>query len=194
MTRRVTVKLDKRLSVSAFVRLLDVPYAQVLRALTLGKVRRGVARTPSGRIWITDPDLAREDWLAFTAERRVIEVAAEKVKEAAKAASNGVETRSEALHAAKRELLSVQTAKLAQALKVSAGDLVSRVAVEKMFWTRVVVARTQFLGLPSKLRQRHPDLDAGTLVDLDVLIREILDELATGREATAEEARATAGG
>jgi hypothetical protein len=188
MTRRVTVKLDKRLSVSAFVRLLDVPYAQVLRALTLGKIRRGVARTPSGRIWITDPDLAREDWLAFTAERRLVEVAA------AKAANTGSETRSEALHAAKRELLSVQTAKLAQALKVSAGDLVSRVAVEKMFWTRVVVARTQFLGLPSKLRQRHPDLDAGTLVDLDVLIREILDELATGREATAEEARATAGG
>ena len=47
-------------------------------------------------------------------------------------------------------------------------------------WSSIVsAARTRFLGLPSKLKSRYPDMPREAVDELDELVREILEELAT---------------
>ncbi len=57
------------------------------------------------------------------------------------------------------------------------------VAEVELQWLEIItVARTKLLGLPSKAKQRIPDLDTSAVSILDDIIREALEELASGDE------------
>ena len=59
-----------------------------------------------------------------------------------------------------------------------AGELVERRVVELSWSRHIVEARNKLLSIPSRLKQRRPDLSREDLAALDGLIRECLDELA----------------
>jgi phage terminase Nu1 subunit (DNA packaging protein) len=61
-----------------------------------------------------------------------------------------------------------------------AGSLVEARAVERMFSTMLVTCKTRLRGIPSRAKQRFPDLTAAHLEGLAALIDECLVELADG--------------
>jgi len=62
-------------------------------------------------------------------------------------------------------------------------DLVSMSEV-KISWENVITtARTKLLGVPSKAKQRIPDLDTNAMSHLEDIIREALEELASPQAA-----------
>ena len=60
------------------------------------------------------------------------------------------------------------------------GGLLDAKAVERSWARQIVEARTALLGIASRLKARRPDLSAEDLREVDVLIREVLEELASG--------------
>jgi len=56
--------------------------------------------------------------------------------------------------------------------------LVPAAEVELRWVEIVTIARTKLLGLPSKAKQRIPDLDSNAMACLDDIVREALEELA----------------
>jgi phage terminase Nu1 subunit (DNA packaging protein) len=56
--------------------------------------------------------------------------------------------------------------------------LVSTTDVEAKWVEIVVMARTKILGIPTKAKQRIPDLDVDAIEVLDAIVRETLEDLA----------------
>ena len=49
----------------------------------------------------------------------------------------------------------------------------------KKSWVQLVtIAKTKVLGIPTKAKQRIPDLDKGAMALLDEIVRETLEDLA----------------
>jgi phage terminase Nu1 subunit (DNA packaging protein) len=65
-------------------------------------------------------------------------------------------------------------------LAVKRGELVSLRDVEQRMARGIIQARTHLLGLPTRAKQRLPHLAPGDLTVLDALVREALEELASG--------------
>jgi phage terminase Nu1 subunit (DNA packaging protein) len=63
--------------------------------------------------------------------------------------------------------------------KQKEGLLVPAAEVEAKWLEIVTLARTKTLGIPSKAKQRIPDLDAGAMVTLEDIVRETLEDLAS---------------
>ncbi len=82
-----------------------------------------------------------------------------------------------ALHEREKRLL----AQLARQEK--GGSLLRREDVDQAWGRAVNLTRTKLLGVPSVARQRIPHLDVEEVEILMGLIREALEELATGKEA-----------
>jgi hypothetical protein len=64
-----------------------------------------------------------------------------------------------------------------------AGELVNADELATEYSNRCSVVRTRMLGIPSKLKQAHPDLPHAVLVALELLTRDALTELADGATA-----------
>jgi len=62
--------------------------------------------------------------------------------------------------------------------KAKEKDLVPMTEVQSTWENIVTTARTKLLGVPTKAKQRIPDLDANAMAHLDDIIREALEELA----------------
>jgi phage terminase Nu1 subunit (DNA packaging protein) len=62
--------------------------------------------------------------------------------------------------------------------KQKEGLLVSTTDVEAKWVEIVVMARTKILGIPTKAKQRIPDLDVDAIEVLDAIVRETLEDLA----------------
>tara|TARA_R100000664_G_C2712531_1_gene108793 strand:+ start:162 stop:674 length:513 start_codon:yes stop_codon:yes gene_type:complete len=62
-------------------------------------------------------------------------------------------------------------------------DLVKYDEVKSSWENIVTTARTKLLGVPTKAKQRIPDLDANAMAHLDDIIREALEELAEPQAA-----------
>ena len=78
----------------------------------------------------------------------------------------------------KAELLELER-KQKQALLVPAADI-------ELKWVEIVTqARTKMLGIPTKAKQRIPDLDADAMTVLEDIVRETLEDLSAtaGEEA-----------
>jgi phage terminase Nu1 subunit (DNA packaging protein) len=60
-----------------------------------------------------------------------------------------------------------------------AGELVGAAAVAAEYSDFCTTVRTKLLGLPSRMKQAHPDLSLEQLATLDDYVREALEELAT---------------
>lgn len=67
------------------------------------------------------------------------------------------------------------------------GRLVPVEDVEKRWVEIIVQARTKLLGLPTKAKQRIPDLDVDAIGTLDEIVRETLEELAAQGDEDSEE-------
>lgn len=67
------------------------------------------------------------------------------------------------------------------------GRLVPVEEVEKRWVEIIVQARTKLLGLPTKAKQRIPDLDVDAIGTLDEIVRETLEELAAQGDEDSEE-------
>jgi phage terminase Nu1 subunit (DNA packaging protein) len=78
----------------------------------------------------------------------------------------------------KAELLELDR-KQKEALLVSAADV-------KNSWAQIIsLARTKVLGIPSKAKQRIPDLDTSAMTCLEDIVRESLEDLASSELETA---------
>ena len=62
-------------------------------------------------------------------------------------------------------------------------DLVSMDEVRTSWENIIATARTKLLGVPTKAKQRIPDLDTNAMAHLDDIIREALEELAEPQAA-----------
>jgi excisionase family DNA binding protein len=60
------------------------------------------------------------------------------------------------------------------------GKLVAAVDVESKWLEIVTMARSKMLGIPSKAKQRIPDLDANAMKALEDIVRETLEDLSEG--------------
>ncbi len=58
-------------------------------------------------------------------------------------------------------------------------ELVNVQEIEDAWVNIVTVVRTKLLGIPTKAKQRLPDLDTTAIACIDDIIREALEELAT---------------
>jgi phage terminase Nu1 subunit (DNA packaging protein) len=62
--------------------------------------------------------------------------------------------------------------------KQKEGVLIAAAEVEAKWVEIIVMARTKILGIPTKAKQRIPDLDVDAIGVLDDIVRETLEELA----------------
>ena len=67
--------------------------------------------------------------------------------------------------------------------KAKEKDLVPMSEVQTTWENIVATARTKLLGVPTKAKQRIPDLDTNAMSHLDDIIREALEELAEPQAA-----------
>tara|TARA_B100000131_G_scaffold271038_1_gene271161 strand:+ start:172 stop:684 length:513 start_codon:yes stop_codon:yes gene_type:complete len=67
--------------------------------------------------------------------------------------------------------------------KAKEKDLVPMSEVQTTWENIVATARTKLLGVPTKAKQRIPDLDTNAMAHLDDIIREALEELAEPQAA-----------
>jgi phage terminase Nu1 subunit (DNA packaging protein) len=63
--------------------------------------------------------------------------------------------------------------------KQKEGVLVPAADVEAKWVEIVTLARSKTLGIPSKAKQRIPDLDVGAMATLEDIVRETLEDLAS---------------
>ena len=171
-------KLAVPMSARAFALSIGAVPRRVQAAIKRGKLRAGVETDASGRAMIVDPDAARTEWAArgSRGSQRTPEPHRVGAPYSATAPIVGE------LLESRRGLYAAQKERIEQALAERRGDLVSAAAVERMVGGLIVAGRTRVLSVPSRLRQRFPELDATVFVELDRLLREALEELATQRE------------
>ena len=62
------------------------------------------------------------------------------------------------------------------------GQLVRVEDVEREWLEEITMARTKLLGIPTKAKQRLPDLDTDAIGVLDDIVREALEDLANSDE------------
>jgi phage terminase Nu1 subunit (DNA packaging protein) len=72
------------------------------------------------------------------------------------------------------------------AYKERAGELVNAAEVATEYANFCTTVRTKLLGLPSRMKQAHPDLTLEQLATLDDYVREALEELAADSGQTGE--------
>jgi phage terminase Nu1 subunit (DNA packaging protein) len=144
-----------------FARVCGVDEKAVRKAVRSGRLRRSVTRDPRGRVWIAEA-VGRREW----------------TENATKPARHT--TGDPSLVAAQRRLIDERFR--AQKLKNDrlAGDLVLASEVEAEWISIAVEIRNAFLGVPSWLKQRCPELGPAVLRLLDDRVREILTALAEG--------------
>lgn len=151
-------------------------YAAHRRAKRLpgGSIRSVVEAVASGRIdvsenqMIADPEAADRAWEARTDASR----------------TPPTSTKGHARPGTLPEARRLESLERARGLKLAndrrTGELVEARAVERMFSTMVVTCKTRLRGIPSRAKQRFPDLTAAHLAGLAALIDEALEELADG--------------
>lgn len=156
----------------------------VIRAIAGGRLRN--ALTPDGKI--ADPELADREWAANTdhskAPGRVKDLAAGERPTALPLEDAEPGQGSQLAHASAREkhfkaLLAELT------YKQRAGELVDAAEMAAAMADAFSTVRTKLLGLPSKAKQRHPELTLDQLATLDEIVREALEELAREEEVAA---------
>ena len=115
-------------------------------------------------------DLALELWdknsVSFTPE----------IKESTKNIGNNEELPSFNESRAKREAMMARLAEIEVEEKETV--LVPSEDVKRSWIQLVTIAKTKVLGIPTKAKQRIPDLDKGAMALLDEIVRETLEDLA----------------
>ena len=150
------------MSVKLFAVRLGVDREAVRKAIANGRLTKSIGHNSRGWPEILDVALAEREW---TENQDIAKVRGP--------AMVGIGDH-------RKRLIKAQTRKLNQAYRERAGKLVSAQEVEMRWSTLIVTARNKLLGIPSRARQRSPELTAAQMAVIDELIREALEELAGG--------------
>lgn len=156
----------KPMSIRAYARHRGVNHSAVRRAIQSGRLAACLAY-PGGKPQIADPELADREWEASRRPR----------------ADDPPQPPSEDYQAARARRESALATLAEMERDERAGRLIdadrARAEVIDVF-TQV---RTKLLGIPHRLKQRRPELDAAAVREVDDLIREALEALADREEA-----------
>lgn len=179
--RRRSSKPVDGTSLRAYARHRGVSAPAVLKAIRAGRLKESIARDRRGTPRIVDVKLADEEW----ARNTDLSKAPGYVKERSEPGQEG----SQQLPAAPKgpsPLTEATTrekdarARLAELeYQRKAGGLINAKVAEDAMVDLVTRSRTKLLGVPNRLKQRHPELAPAVLQALDSLMREALEELAT---------------
>lgn len=148
----------------------------VQRAVRAGRI----SVDPDGRI--QDPEAADREWAANTDHTR----APGYVKDQADGEwsdDDGEGAASLAQASAREKHWKAQLAELT--FRERAGELVNAAEVAAGYAEFCSTVRTKVLGIPSRMKQAHPDLTLAQLATLDELLREALAELARNEQEDA---------
>jgi hypothetical protein len=166
----------------------DSPEA-VSRAIKGGRLVKSVTYV-DGVPKIADPALADQEWEDNTDRSRAPD--AVKAKAAARAAGTPPSDEAAAADSAASGLAGASAREkhwraLTAELKYrqAAGELVSAAEVQAELTNVFTTCRTKLLGLPSKLKQRFPELSVEVLAGVDDVVREALEELAPPAQGAA---------
>ena len=172
-------------------RALGVTSEAVYAAVKSGRLSTVTAK--DGRVMVNSETM-REEWSKNTQKRvgrgpkppagapkplrpREERIPQGRISRTAESIPDYEESRARTEHL-KAELLELER-KQKQALLVPADDIESK-------WVEIVTqARTKMLGIPTKAKQRIPDLDADAMTVLEDIVRETLEDLS---ETAGEEA------
>jgi len=157
--------VGRPLSLRAFGKRLHVSHTAVVGAVETGRLHRSVGRDARGNPVIVDVTLARQEWRANRARPH-----------GADGASLTEATRQVALERARG---------LRLANDLAAGRVLDADEVRTRWSTILVALRTKMLGVPTRFKQRRPDLSRDDVVALDELVREALEEFVDERQAAA---------
>jgi len=124
-----------------------------------------------GKIWINS-DTLMDEWTRNTQFMRVKSTSYRpKPEKEAESFPEYNESKARTEHL-KAEMMEIEKKKLEN-------ELVSAREIEDSWVNIVTVVRTKLLGIPTKAKQRLPDLDTNAIACIDDIIREALEELAT---------------
>ena len=175
--------------------LLGVTPDAVYKAIKAGRLS---TKTNSLGEIVVDSDTMREEWLRNTDTRRSrvgqgvrptmnkdkpLRDAKERMAERIGATKETIPDYDESR--ARTEYLKAELLELDRQTKE--GRLVPAADVESKWVEIVVQARTKLLGIPTKAKQRIPDLDVDAINTLDDIVRETLEELAANAQDEEEQ-------
>lgn len=176
-----------RMKVREYARHRGVSHVAVLNAIKSGRLGKSVTRDDKDRPLI-DSELADAEWLPTTKE--VFKDEASGKPGDRDRARPPVSTRPLAAvpaggppmtFAEARELRENYLAKLAQLdFEERSAKLVDAEEVKKQWVVVASIIRTKVLGIPSKSRQRMPDMTPEQYATLESIVRETLEDLADG--------------
>lgn len=166
--------------------LRGASHVAVLKAIDRGRLMPpAVVRTARG--WEIDAELADQQWAdnthpadRGTGHHRGKEPAKQTRPPSAQLPADlpkGVPPRA----VSESVLAAVKAKRETLALHQEEGKLLPRVQVEKVWGNAITIARTKLLAVPTRARQRIPHLTLEEVAVLEELIREVLEDLASGQ-------------
>lgn len=183
------------MTLTAYAARRGVSPKAVSKAVAVGRLSASVTRDQHGSPKIADPDLADREWEANTRAR--VEYAAPQAPadagpdtERKPAPSTGpsrelaeyyAHRSTREAEAARRERLQADLAELTLAER--RGEMIPVAQARRDVMERYSTVKTRLLGLPRRLAQQLPHLAAEVVPVVDALLREALEDLASGGRA-----------
>lgn len=170
------------MKVREYARHRGISHVAVLNAIKSGRLTRAITRDEKGRPNI-DAAAADAEWIPGTREVFKAEISGTPPKPTAPADDGPapVGTNVAASFAKARAVKENFNARMAQLeYEREAGKVVPADEVQRK-WTAIAsIARTKVLGIPSKAKQRVPELTPDQYAILETICREALEELSDG--------------
>ena len=149
------------LSIEGYARHRGVARSAVDQRIKAGSLPTGARRV--GKRWVIDPVIADAEWAAHT-QPRVTEPKAA-------GAPSGLAAATQREREARADAIELENARKKKLVVPAAG-------VEQLVTGMVVLVRTALGGVPTRYRQRCPHLTPADLTVLDLLLREVCEEMA----------------
>lgn len=161
------------LSLRAYARHRGCTLRSVQKAIRGRRLVASIVQV-EGKPRIADPELADREWAANTDHTRSPGRAIDDLEELDDEDAPGGSLTSAA---AREKHWKAELAELTY--KQRAGELVLAAEMQAEITDTFSTVRSRLLGVPSKVKQAHPELPLAVLATIDDAIREALEELAT---------------
>jgi phage terminase Nu1 subunit (DNA packaging protein) len=162
------------ISKSEAATVLGVSPAAVTHAIKKGRI---VPVERNGKEWI-DGETLREQWGNARSRMRNVNSRVPKPGDVGKVSRAAEDLPDYNESRARTEWLRAELMELERAEKE--GELVRADEVSKAWGDLVAITRTKMMAVPSKAKQRIPEIPADAFVALEEIVREALEDLANG--------------
>ncbi len=152
------------MKIREFARHIGVTHPAILKGCKSGRLDRSLTRDKRGRVTDIDPDVGEVEWR----------------ENAARQSPSDGDSPSLRASRARRENALAHLAEIELAERE--GKLVDAQAIQSKIVTVFTNCRNRLLGIPSKLKQRRPEMTLEQIRIVDDCIRETLEELAEGEK------------